>query len=75
MPLARCEKCGRPDRRTSPYATFHNPASDPNKAVVCGARGCEQPARIWLTTEEQKQYLSGRRVFAFATNSVKVRIA
>ena len=74
MAVARCEKCGRPDPRTNSYAIVHYPVSNPNSAVVCGARGCEQPARIWLTNEEQKEYLNGRRVFAFATNSVKVRI-
>ncbi len=74
MALARCEKCGRPDPRNGQYTIFHHPVSTPNRAIVCGARGCEQPARIWLTTEEQGQYLSGRRVFAFAANAVKVRI-
>lgn len=74
MALARCEKCGRPNPDESPYVIVHEPVFSPNNVLLCGARTCERPARIWLTAEEQKRYLAGRRVFTFAMNSAKVRV-
>lgn len=74
MAIARCVKCGRPEPRSSPYVASHTAQPNGGNPIVCGAKGCEQPAMIWLTTEEQEQYLKGRRIFAFATNAAKVRI-
>jgi hypothetical protein len=74
MALARCEKCGRPSGNSSPYVCFHEPVAYPHSPVVCGARSCERPARVWLTTEEQQMYVAGRRIFTFAMKSAKVRL-
>jgi hypothetical protein len=72
--LARCEKCGRPNGNSGRYVEYRNPASHPSNPIVCSARGCERPGKIWLTVDEQNQYLNGQRVFPLAANAAKVRV-
>lgn len=73
MALARCEKCGRPNGKASLYVSFVEPAA--NNPILCSARSCEQPARIWLTVAEQKQYLNGQRMFILAASATKVHVS
>ena len=46
----------------------------PLSSTICGSQGCENAAYIWLTEDERNEYYDGRRVFAFATAAVKVRV-
>jgi len=75
MAIARCERCGQPRASKPPeYAAVHNPQGHPHSGVICGTKGCENPARIWLKTDEEADYQRGVRVFDIRTNSAKVRV-
>jgi hypothetical protein len=54
MALARCEH--HPIERTTkePYKARALPVGYPETAAICGRVGCENPAHIWLTSEEIK---------------------
>lgn len=74
MAIARCtEGHGSPQGRKEVYLTEPlTPAGDPESGVVCGIPGCENPAKLYITPAELKQYEAGRRVFGVKTNAVKV---
>ena len=72
MALARCDKCGPPKGGTVTYTHSHHPISHPNSGLVCGR--CEGEVSVWLTDQEEKSYLAGKRVFEFATQTAKVRV-
>lgn len=72
MALARCEKCGRPNGKASLYVFSVEPV--PGNPILCSAKRCEQPARIWLSIAEQKQYLNGQTIFILARSTTKVRV-
>jgi hypothetical protein len=74
MALARCDVCGSPKGRTDTYPYAHSPVGHPNSGVVCGKRGCENQAYLWLTEEEQENYKQGQRVFYLPTDAAKVRV-
>ena len=61
MALARCETCGPPERLAHSYPHVHTPVAP--SSIPCGAPTCVRPAFVWLTDEEQQQYLSGQRIF------------
>jgi len=75
MAIARCENhrpkhAKPPAYAVNPYAPPHHPDS----GVVCGRKGCEAAALIWLKTDEAAAYVAGQRVFDIKTNSAKVRV-
>ena len=72
MALARCDKCGHPKVGTVTYAHRHDLISHPYSGLVCGR--CEGEVSVWLTDQEEKSYLAGKRVFEFATQTAKVRV-
>jgi len=74
MALARCRKCGKPSGRTNEYVAAAEPHGYLHTAAVCGSSGCEEPALIWLTSEEKAAFDRGQRVFSFATQTMKVRV-
>jgi hypothetical protein len=75
MAIARCEKCGRPRANKPPdYVQQHLPISYPNSGVICGTKGCENPATVWLKADEEHQYQIGVRIFDIRTNSAKVMV-
>jgi len=75
MAIARCEERGRPQATKPPeYTAAHDPQGHPNSGVVCGTKGCENPAKIWLKSDEEAEYVQGVRVFDIRTNSAKVRV-
>jgi hypothetical protein len=63
MALARCETCGCPEGTKQNYAHVHVPLSFPPRHVICAKPACVRPAYIWLTDEEEQQYLRGERNF------------
>jgi hypothetical protein len=42
--------------------------------ILCGAASCAAPAYIWLTDEEEQQYLKGQRSFQLANHAKHVII-
>ena len=64
MALGRCEICGCPQGMKLPYPHVHKPLSDANDRLICGMPTCVRPAHIWLTDEEEQEYLRGRRGFS-----------
>ena len=64
MALARCLTCGRPQGLKHNYTYPHEQISLPaNHVVFCGAKGCTRLAMIWLTDDEEEQYVQGVRSF------------
>lgn len=65
MAVSRCQDCGCPDgRRGNVYSTTpHFPTGHPNSGIVCGTGPCQNPGVLWLTVEEENEYLQGRRIF------------
>lgn len=74
MALGRCKECGKPKGRTSAYVLSREPIAYPNTAAVCGSKGCENPAIIWLNVQEADAYDRGERVFPLPTAALKVRV-
>ena len=77
MALARCVTCGRghPQGLKRNYTHPHEQISLPtNQVVLCGAKGCTRLAMIWLTDDEEEQYVQGVRAFRVAHHVGEVRI-
>jgi hypothetical protein len=74
MALARCETCGCPRRTKRAYIYSHRPLSYPNRGVICGAPTCMLPACIWLTNEEEREYLRGSRSFRLGNRTTQVQV-
>ncbi len=73
MAIARCDKCGKPKANKPPaYAAVHPPVGHPASGVICGTKGCLNPALIWLKSDEEDEYKRGERIFDIRTNSAKV---
>ena len=75
MALARCETCRLPEPPARAYPHWHIPVGHPNRSVMCGRAGCTKPAFIWLTTSEQKYYLSGQRIFRYSSYAPAAQLA
>ena len=64
MALARCEKCGSPQGLKHEYTHPHDQVSSSSKkGLLCNARKCTRLALIWLTDDEEQEYLQGVRAF------------
>ena len=75
MALARCVTCGRPQGLKLNYTHSHEQISlSANYVARCGAKGCTRLAMIWLTDDEEKQYVQGIRDFRIAHHVGKIRI-
>jgi len=76
MAIARCKTCGKPRANKPPqYADNPRlPAGFPKSGVVCGSKGCDNDAVVWLKADEEQLYQTGQRVFDLRTNSAKVRV-
>jgi hypothetical protein len=66
MALARCKQCGSPQGLKRNYPHPHGcVASD----IVCGAPLCIADACIWLTDEEERQFVNGQRSFQVSNHA------
>jgi hypothetical protein len=63
MASARCETCGPPRGLKQNYTHLHTPVPSMSSSILCGAPTCNRPASVWLTDEEEQQYLRGERNF------------
>ena len=74
MAVVRCRmhapQCGNPD-----FMAAVEPVVFPRSALVCGSRGCEEPAFIWLQGAEKIDFDGGIRIFDVGENCTKVRAA
>ena len=68
MASARCEKCGHPQGLKLNYTHLHTPGPSVSGGIFCAAPSCLRQAYIWLTDEEQQQYLQGVRNFRISGN-------
>lgn len=75
MSIARCQECGEPNGRTHNYVKKAKPLGFPQTAIICGSKGCENSAYVWLTEDEGNQFEAGRRIFPFPTQAVKVKVS
>jgi hypothetical protein len=75
MALARCGTCGQPKGLKQNYSHFHTSVPPASNRVLCGAPACVGPAHIWLTDEEELQYLSGQRSFRISSHALSVQVA
>jgi hypothetical protein len=75
MALARCLTCGSPEGLKSTYPHFHTlPSSPVNIKVLCGSRDCARHGFIWLTKQEEQQYLHGQRDFRIPNRALDVHV-
>ena len=72
MALARCETCGPPRGLKRNYTHVH--VASVNSGILCGAPTCIRSACIWLTDEEEQQYLDGERSFHYSNRAVQVQV-
>jgi hypothetical protein len=68
MASARCEKCGHPQGLKLNYTHFHTPVPSGSSSILCGSPTCNRRASVWLTDEEEQQYLRGVRNFRIPGN-------
>jgi hypothetical protein len=74
MALARCQTCGSPEGLKQKYPHSHPLAETVSIDILCGAPTCACPAFIWLTDEEQRQYLHGQRSFRISNRAVEIHV-
>jgi hypothetical protein len=74
MALSRCGICGGPQGLKQDYPHCHTQVSSAGPDVVCGSPKCTRRAFIWLTDDEQQQYLRGDRHFR-VPNRAAVQLA
>jgi len=74
MALARCETCGAPQGLKNNYPYVHNLVASVRGSILCCAPKCVRSACIWLTDEEQQQYLKGLRSFPCSNRAVQVEV-
>lgn len=74
MAIARCQKCGEPQGRTNKYVRSVHPVGYPDTSSICGAKGCDEAAIIWLNEIESAAHEKGRRVFDLPTKAIKVKV-
>jgi hypothetical protein len=73
MAKMRCSP-HKPFKTKIPCVIGVEPVGYPDTALVCGAKGCAQPALIWLEPKEKTAYDSGARIFeCFTGSAMKVR--
>jgi hypothetical protein len=75
MALARCQTCGSPKGLKQNYPHFHTLAHSGNIDILCGSPTCARPGCLWLTDEEQLQYLHGQRSFRMSNRTMEVPVA
>ncbi len=73
MALARCRECGKPEGKTRKYIRNVEPIGYPNDALICGKKGCTNPALIWLEAHEWREYQSGQTIFEPPSASAKFK--
>jgi hypothetical protein len=73
MAIVRCERHPLSPTKLT-YGGYVLPIGYPNTAAVCGRVGCEEPGRVWLTSDEVIGHQDGERVFGVKTHSIKVRV-
>src|SRR5690349_6215188 len=74
MASARCETCGGPQGLKQNYTHPHDQIPLPNKHILCGGPNCARLALIWLTDEEEQQYLQGVRVFRVLSRTLEAQV-
>jgi hypothetical protein len=74
MALARCETCGTPERLKNKYPHFHTLPYSVSIKILCGARSCAHRGFVWLTDEEERQYLAGQRDFRITKRAFEVHV-
>lgn len=76
MALARCEDCGRPEPPAfkEKYCFVVDPLGYPNTALVCGRKGCSNPAHVWMDAVDAMTYQNGQRVIDLPTDAAKVKV-
>ncbi len=72
MAIVRCESCGRPQGLKSDYSYVHTVVPTGARMILCCAPSCARPGFIWLTEEEQRQYLEGERRFRICSRASAV---
>lgn len=73
MALCRCLP-HRPYGRVHHYRYYCEPLCYPDTSSICGIQGCFQPGFIWLTEEENIQFLAGTRIFKYPNDASKVAV-
>jgi hypothetical protein len=69
----RCEG-HRPFRTKVTIVGAVRPVGFSETALVCGSKGCREPAHIWLEADEMASYKDGERIFeCFTGSAMKVR--
>jgi hypothetical protein len=74
MALGRCQLCGPPRGLKHNYTHGHNPVASVNSRILCGAPNCVRSVCIWLTDEEEQQYLNGQRSFQCSNHGGHVQV-
>jgi len=74
MAIARCDK-HTPTGIKHDYRAYALPIGYPETAAICGKLGCEEPARVWLTKNDDAAFKRGIRVFNIRTHAVKLRVS
>jgi hypothetical protein len=76
MALCRCDIHPPANNRKHRYYHYALPIGYPQKtSSICGRSGCERVGRIYLRTDEVKDFKKGERIFCLATsNEIKMMV-
>ncbi|NIJ39846.1 hypothetical protein FHS78_000101 [Parvibaculum indicum] len=75
MAIARCDNHPIERSTKEPYEAYSLPLGYPNTAAICGRVGCEEPAKIFLTSTEAQAHDQGCRILDVKTQSIKVMVS
>jgi len=74
MALSRCPTCGSPQGLKHNYPHFHAQVPSDSRSILCGAPTCVRLGYLWLTDEEEEQYLAGQRAFPLSNRGLEVHV-
>jgi hypothetical protein len=74
MAVARCKKCGAPKGVKKSYPHVHSAISS-NDRIMCGSPSCTRAGSLWLTEEEERQYILGQRTFRLSNGLTGVIVS
>jgi len=72
MVLCRCLVHSPPKR--GDYLAYTKPVGYPDSSLICGIKGCKNPAIVWVSSDELNDYKNGERIFNGPSNFTKVKV-
>jgi hypothetical protein len=71
--ICRCHNHAGAELVKLGYIFSVHPIGYPDTAVICGIKGCQCPALVWLKKEDLAAYQASKRIFDIPNQALKVK--